>query len=325
MDKRKLVQTRIEAKLLSLCEKGQYEKLESFLDSSITVDKNTIDTCFLATCHSNNLLGDYERILVFLLKKGANVNVKEKETEKTGLLLAVQNNNLGLIKLLLENKADPNLSDKNGKTPLLYAVSFETGENIDIVNMLLEYKANPELKAKDSTSPLLVAMKRSFEKISIALIKKMNDFSFREKNTGNSYLHIAAYRNMEPIVKTLLQKGLKNVDNFNSDCKLPSDLTINDKILELLNDNSKKQEEPKKDKNKAKDGPITKKTVKKKNSEKIEVNKLEMNKTRQRVSLKPNRELDKNMKCATTVHKEVKKSITNSVSKQKGKQDIEGK
>ena len=39
----------------------------------------------------------------------------------------------------MENKANPNLTDANGTTALIYAVQFK---NTPIVKMLLEYKAN---------------------------------------------------------------------------------------------------------------------------------------------------------------------------------------
>ena len=324
MDKRKIAHSQIEPKLVSLCEQGQFDQIESFFDSSLAIDKNTLDSCFLATCRAHNYLGDYENILMFLLNKGANVNVREKGSERTGLILAVMNNNLGLVKLLLDNKADPNVVDKEGKGALWYASSLEIGENIDLVNILLENKANPDIKAKDGSTPLFIALKRSFEKVSVTLIRKMNDFSFKEKLTGNSYLHVAAYRNIELAVKGLIKKGMTNQENYNSDCKLPSDLTISDHILECLNDNSKKQEDQKNDKNK-KSGANIKRPVKKKNSEKIELNKLELNKPKHRVSLKSQKEIEKNPKCATAVPKESKKNITNSVTKQKGKPDIENK
>jgi len=325
MDKRKAAQIQIEIKLITLCEQGQYEQFESFFDTNTVSDKNILDSCFLATCRAYNYLGDYENILMLLINKGLNVNVREKVSDKTGLILAVQNNNLGLIKTLLENKADPNLVDKEGKSPLWYASSLESGENIDIVDMLLDYKANPETKAKDGTTPLLIALKRSFEKISVSLIKRISDFSFKEKSTGNSYLHVAAYRNIESAVKHLLKKGMVNADNLNNDCKLASDLTISDKILDLLNNSAKKIEDQKKDKTKPKNQTTVKRPMKKKNSEKIELTKVETNKPKQRVSLKSHKELEKNVKNPATAIKETKKMSTNSVSKQKEKQDIQGK
>lgn len=325
MDKRKLVQSQTESRLLSLCEQGQYDQLEALFDSSVVVDKVVLDSCFLATCRAHNYLGDYENILMFLLNKGANVNAKEKAGERTGLVLAVQNNNLGLVKLLLENKADPNIADKEGRSALWYASSLESGENLDLVTLLLDFKAGAEAKAKDGSTTLLIALKRSFEKVSVALIKRMTDFSFKEKSTGNSYLHVAAYRNSETIVRCLLKRGLINEDNFNNDCKLPSDLTISDGILECLSENSKKPEDPKSDRNKLKAATSLKKPVKKKNSEKIELSKLEANKPKQRVSMKSYKELEKNVKGVTATLKDPKKLVVNSVTKSKAKPDLENK
>jgi len=165
----------------------------------------------------------------------------------------------------------------------------------------------------------LLALKRNFERSAIALIKKMTDFAFKEKSTGNSYLHIAACRNIELVVRALLKKGMANADNLNSDCKLPSELTINDTILDCLNDVSKRAD----DKSKAKPGVAAKKPIKKKNSEKVDLNKIEPPNPKHRVSLKSTKEM--NAKCITAVPKDSKKAITNSVTKGKAKPDIESK
>lgn len=308
-----------ESKLVALCEQGQYDQLESIFDAFPAPDRAVLDNCFLATCRAHNYLGDYENILLLLLNKGASVNAKDKATERTGLTIAVQANNLGLARLLLENKADANVIDKEGKSALVHAVLLETGENADVVNLLLDFKAVPETRAKDGSTPLSIALKRSFDKVSVALIKKCTDFSFKEKSTGNSYLHIAAYRNIEPAVRSLLKRGMVNADNLNNDCKLPSDLTISDGILECLCGTPKRLD----DKGKPKPAVNAKKPVKKKNSEKIDLNKIDQPKPKQRVSLKSTKEV--NMKCATAVQKEPKKALVNSVTKSKARPDIESK
>lgn len=55
----------------------------------------------------------------FLLEKGANINAKNgADVEETPLHYAVRLKQADFIALLLKHKADPNIRDKNGKTPL---------------------------------------------------------------------------------------------------------------------------------------------------------------------------------------------------------------
>ncbi len=54
-------------------------------------------------------------IAKLLIKKGANVNMKDNN-EKTPLYFAIKNNDSELVKLLIENEANPNTIIKNTYT-----------------------------------------------------------------------------------------------------------------------------------------------------------------------------------------------------------------
>lgn len=60
----------------------------------------------------------------------------------TALAAAAVKGNVPMVKALLENKANPNLADGQGMTPLLYASQFE---NKEIILLLLKYKADKKL------------------------------------------------------------------------------------------------------------------------------------------------------------------------------------
>lgn len=60
----------------------------------------------------------------------------------TALAAAAVKGNASMVKVLLENKANPNLADGQGMTPLLYASQFE---NKEIILLLLKYKADKKL------------------------------------------------------------------------------------------------------------------------------------------------------------------------------------
>jgi ankyrin repeat protein len=60
-------------------------------------------------------------------------------------MACVVKGNLVMLEFLLKNKANPNLTDANGITALMYAVQFQ---NKEIVKLLLENNANKNTKDK---------------------------------------------------------------------------------------------------------------------------------------------------------------------------------
>ena len=79
-------------------------------------------------------------IAKLLLKKGADVNVVDKQKKKIPLVASI--NNSELAKLLVENGANANPEIAKGEmSPLRKAVNLE---NDELVQYLLENKANPK-------------------------------------------------------------------------------------------------------------------------------------------------------------------------------------
>lgn len=72
----------------------------------------------------------------YLLKKGASVNIQNKE-KQTPLHRAVFVGNIRIIELLLKNGADITIKDEKGMTPLDYA---EQAKNAQLVRLLKRYK-----------------------------------------------------------------------------------------------------------------------------------------------------------------------------------------
>jgi Ankyrin repeats (3 copies) len=61
-------------------------------------------------------LGGHEKMIRFLISKGAQVNRKDRMIGETPLIGAAEMGQLGSVKALLENGADPCLTDKEGHT-----------------------------------------------------------------------------------------------------------------------------------------------------------------------------------------------------------------
>jgi ankyrin repeat protein len=87
------------------------------------------------------------KIVGDLLKRGADPNALVGSRKSTALIASVMIDHVHLTLLLLENKADPNLHNKEGWTPLTLAC--EKG-SISLVKPLLTYKADPNLENKGS-------------------------------------------------------------------------------------------------------------------------------------------------------------------------------
>ena len=96
-------------------------------------------------------------IAKMLLEKKADPNAKDALEERTALHLAAREEQTELVRLLLEKNANASIADKNGETPLIYALSglTQTDQNrreacAEILRLLISRGAN--LHARDSLS-----------------------------------------------------------------------------------------------------------------------------------------------------------------------------
>lgn len=104
---------------------------------------------------------DYEanqnrlEIIRFLLSNGANPNLQDKN-QKTPLHIACEKKEVDekLVRLLLENGADPNIETDDGLTPLYFLTSNLYGINKEAIELLLIHGANPNQKNKQGDAPL---------------------------------------------------------------------------------------------------------------------------------------------------------------------------
>lgn len=85
---------------------------------------NFIDECLYEACTKDNAFQIKE-----LIKLGANVNYCQSDL--TPLHRVARYGNLDSLKLLVENKADINVKDKNSKTPFNYAALYDKFEIVE--------------------------------------------------------------------------------------------------------------------------------------------------------------------------------------------------
>ncbi|WP_264723491.1 ankyrin repeat domain-containing protein [Wolbachia endosymbiont (group A) of Cheilosia soror] len=124
------------------------------LKISCSRKKNEFDINYTFIVLKCNLLliaaeNGYEKVVRYLTKNGANVNVQD-EWEKTSLHYSAQHGHAQVVEVLLEEGADVNAQDKDGRTPLYYAVYYTHGEHPrlnyqhpKVAKLLLNYGADP--------------------------------------------------------------------------------------------------------------------------------------------------------------------------------------
>ena len=114
----------------------------------------------------------------FLLQSGARVNEKEESNGGTALFWAAYRGHPDIVKLLLDNKADPNIKTKNETSPLMAAALTRAPDqppeatNIAIADLLLKKGANVNDPDNHGALPRGAAASNSFNQLADLLIKK---------------------------------------------------------------------------------------------------------------------------------------------------------
>lgn len=134
--------------------------------------KNSLGyTALMLSCTRNIFKQSKGKILLLLLKNGANINSKNNN-RLTALMLSCRYSHtyfsLDSVKSLLENGADINITDNYGWTALMlssrysativpYGVVYTGGSTVDTVRLLIDYKANVDITDKQGDSALSIA------------------------------------------------------------------------------------------------------------------------------------------------------------------------
>jgi ankyrin repeat protein len=123
------------------------------------VNENGFSPLILACYRGNTEVAKY------LIDHVKDLNYKSKEgTALAGLAVKY---NKDLVERLLKKKADPNIADATGYTPLFWAVKFG---NKELVELLLQYKADKTKKDSMGMTPFEYALKTDHKEI-INLLK----------------------------------------------------------------------------------------------------------------------------------------------------------
>ena len=145
--------------------------------------------------------GSAESIEIIRILGKAKANLDASNAAYTPLSYAVEQENLELVKALLDAGANPNGLTESGRAPLLIAA-----DNKEIVALLLSAKADPNLSIKGGVTALTNAVESGTRESIEALIKAGADVNKRD-DYGNSPLQVANNYSKADIVEMLKSHG----------------------------------------------------------------------------------------------------------------------
>jgi ankyrin repeat protein len=163
--------------LIHACENGRSEIASLLLSRGAKLedrDKNGM-TSFSHAVHSGYVN------LALLLAMTHNADVDSKDNAgRTPLMYACDQANKEMVEALLNISASVNICDKEGKTPVIIAVSAGWFEHPEIVQLLLDRGADIEIQDKTGNTPLTLANSSKRHKIHELLLQ--HELNRRQNN-----------------------------------------------------------------------------------------------------------------------------------------------
>jgi ankyrin repeat protein len=227
--------------LLPLAAKdGQLEVVQLLLDAGADVDSPISDgrgtnDCGLARAAIHNHI----EIAELLIAHGANVNHAESGNGYTVLISAAYFNNPEIIKILLDNGADPNLHCCPGFGGTALHGAADQGA-IEAAQALLAGGADVNIQTDLGITPLMSVImtetSTTLAEMVAVLLDGDADPNLQDVN-GDSALHYAARLGYghEDAIPILIEHGA-SLDLRNNNGETPLDIATSNTIIELLRD-----------------------------------------------------------------------------------------
>ncbi|XP_076272280.1 palmitoyltransferase ZDHHC13-like [Rhynchophorus ferrugineus] len=158
------------------------------------------------------------KFVILLLKNRANPNVRN-HFDKTGLHIAVSAGVEHIVTVLLHYKADPNVVDTYGNTPL--SLSLIEHPNDGIAKILMASGANPNYRTMKPHPLFLELCLNCYSKKQLKYVKLLLnygvDINIKNNISKQTALHIVSIAGYVPLAEFLLDNGadptLKDVLN----------------------------------------------------------------------------------------------------------------
>lgn len=138
-----------------------------------------------------------------LLRKNVSPDTRRRSDRTPAIVIAAQSANSAVVKLLLDNDANPNLSDNRGQTPLM--VRATVGDT-NMIKLLLSYGADPNRADIGQETALMKAVRGRKFKAAQALIEAGADPNVQDL-TGKTALEYAKISRSRRFVRLLQDAG----------------------------------------------------------------------------------------------------------------------
>lgn len=130
---------------------------------------------------------------------------EEEKIYKKILLKASEDGDIDDVNIILEQGYSPNINDRQGVTPLMYAAQ---NGHTEIVKALLNYNADVFVKSKNGITALHAAVRTKRHKIIKIIAQYKGTVLIKDKH-GATPLHYAAIIDDSDILQTLIDAGSK--------------------------------------------------------------------------------------------------------------------
>ena len=181
---------------------------------------SNIDTrMFLLSAQINNT----DAVRDQLTDPDIRVNIRINDADENGdtaLMYAVQNNNIELVRLLLENGADVNIENEQAETALHYAAEQQV--NLQILELLLNRGADPNSKDFIGNTPLHISIQNHNLPLCQLLLQNGADPAV-QNGEGYGSIFVSLLESQPQILRELLGAGAN-----------PNVISENDQLTPLL-------------------------------------------------------------------------------------------
>jgi ankyrin repeat protein len=176
------------------------EIVKALVDAGADVNAMTADNQFPALIAAQDGSEESKEIIAILASGKANLNASN--AAYTPLSYAIEQGNKDLVKALVTAGADPNAKTVGGQAPLILAM-----DNAEIFQMLLDAKANPNITNSSGETAFTAAIQAESLERTETLIKAGADVNLKDES-GRFPLTIAkSFPNNEEMVKLLMENG----------------------------------------------------------------------------------------------------------------------
>ena len=192
--------TQLDVDLFNAVLSGNSNRVKMLLGKGANINVKNKDS--ISALQIASYMGNLN-IVKILMDYDADINAKDNSYGETALDFAVQNSHAKVVEALLRNGADINSIGKNGTTALIFAA--DKGD-IEIVKILLKYGAETNVKSVKGQVALIMAAGKGHVDIVEKLLESGANVNIKGyKDT--SALYQAALSGHVKVVEILLENG----------------------------------------------------------------------------------------------------------------------